>query len=106
MPAGRTLRWACRRSRPPGASPRAALLRPAARCDCHAKLVNCSTNWEILEHRFFCGPHFHQRVQRGEAVERELSNEQVSELIEQKLVAAEEALERDSKHARRQSWLQ
>ena len=46
----------------------------------------------------------HQRVQRGEVVERELSNEQVSELIEQKLVAAEEAMERDSKHARRQSW--
>ena len=68
------------------------------------RVVNCSTNWEILEHRFFCGPHFHQRVQRGEVVERELSNEQVSELIEQKLVAAEEAMERDSKHARRQSW--
>ena len=71
------------------------LHRECFRCaECDTRLVN-SPNWEALDHRFFCGPHFYQRVQRGVHVERELSSGQVHEMILRKLDAAESALEHD-----------
>ena len=65
---------------------------------CDGRLAN-SPNWEVLQGNFYCGPHFHQRVQRGVTVEREPSAAELQAVIERKLVAAEAAFERESNTA-------